>query len=219
MGKRVYVYIDGFNLYYGAIKNKPQYKWLDLVAFSERLMGGDNVLKVKYFTAKVLGFQNRKRQETYWDALRHLYPNKIEIIEGFFRTESKHRPIAYYQCDKKPNRSSGNLIWIYDTIEKCTDVNLAVNLLKDAWIDGNQFDISLIVSNDSDLLEALKYIKIELKREVILANPFLWQKWGIADELRKLNLPKRKIKESQLLNCPLPDSISGTSITKPLEWY
>jgi hypothetical protein len=61
MGKRVYAYIDGFNLYNGFIKTKPQYKWLDLVKFCQLLMAGDNLIKVKYFTAPVLEFGDSKR--------------------------------------------------------------------------------------------------------------------------------------------------------------
>ena len=35
----VNIYIDGFNLYYGALRNRwPQYKWLDLQGFCERLL-------------------------------------------------------------------------------------------------------------------------------------------------------------------------------------
>ena len=160
MGKRVYVYIDGFNLYNGAVKDKPQYKWLDLMAFSKRLMGGDNVLKVKYFTAKVLGFRKQKRQQIYWDALRHLYnKDKFEIVEGFFRIDSKKRPITLYQFNKLNNCTTNNYIWILNSTEKCTDVNLAIHIINDAW--KNLYDKALIISNDSDLIGAIKLVKGE----------------------------------------------------------
>lgn len=35
-----HVYIDGFNLYFGCLKGTP-HRWLDLQAFSERLLPHD----------------------------------------------------------------------------------------------------------------------------------------------------------------------------------
>ena len=46
---------------------------------------------------------------------------------------------------------------IYKTEEKGSDVNLALHLLNDAWL--NAFDCAVIVSNDSDLAPALKMVK------------------------------------------------------------
>lgn len=45
-------YIDGFNLYYRAIKSRyPQYKWLDIQSFCESLLPKHEVKRVRYFTA------------------------------------------------------------------------------------------------------------------------------------------------------------------------
>ena len=52
---RTFVYVDGFNLYYGALKEKP-WKWLDLVALFEKVLPQQHdILAVKYFTARVSG--------------------------------------------------------------------------------------------------------------------------------------------------------------------
>src|SRR5271157_909707 len=48
----VYVYIDGFNLYYGAVKDSP-YRWLDLGALCAHMLLNDTVQSIKYFTAIV----------------------------------------------------------------------------------------------------------------------------------------------------------------------
>ena len=40
--RRVSVYIDGFNLYYGSVKGTP-YKWLDPYALACNLMPSDDV--------------------------------------------------------------------------------------------------------------------------------------------------------------------------------
>ena len=47
---RTRVYVDGFNLYYGALKGTP-FKWLDLVRLAYQLLpAGYSVTKLKYFT-------------------------------------------------------------------------------------------------------------------------------------------------------------------------
>ena len=50
---RTRIYIDGFNLYYGALKN-ISFKWLDLSRlFRPLLKPNHNILKIKYFTAHI----------------------------------------------------------------------------------------------------------------------------------------------------------------------
>ena len=49
---RTNVYIDGFNLFYGALKGS-EYKWLDLEALCRQLLPKDSIHRIRYFTAKV----------------------------------------------------------------------------------------------------------------------------------------------------------------------
>ena len=46
------VYIDGFNLYYGALKRSP-FKWLDVRMLTQALLPGDTIQEIHYFTARV----------------------------------------------------------------------------------------------------------------------------------------------------------------------
>jgi hypothetical protein len=48
----VNLYIDGFNLYYGALKRTP-YKWLDLGKLAQALLPSDTIQELHYFTARV----------------------------------------------------------------------------------------------------------------------------------------------------------------------
>jgi hypothetical protein len=50
--ERTNVYVDGFNLFYGALKGSP-YKWLNLEALCQRLLPKDSIRQIRYFTAKV----------------------------------------------------------------------------------------------------------------------------------------------------------------------
>lgn len=52
MKERTYIYVDGFNLYYGCLKNTP-YKWLDLLALFKKLLHSNHqIVKIKYFSLK-----------------------------------------------------------------------------------------------------------------------------------------------------------------------
>ena len=66
------VYVDAFNLYYGALKGSP-YKWLDLDALCRRLLPRDQIVRIRYFTAHVSARpgdpQQPQRQLTYIRAL------------------------------------------------------------------------------------------------------------------------------------------------------
>ena len=50
---RTYVYVDGFNLFYGALKG-TRYRWLDPKKLVERLLKPvHEIERIKYFTARV----------------------------------------------------------------------------------------------------------------------------------------------------------------------
>jgi hypothetical protein len=92
---RTRVYIDGFNLYYGALKGTPR-KWLDPVRLSELLLPAGCVLdKLLYFTARVSGIRDPgapARQRIYLNALDTL--PEVEIHFGNFVAKTVWRPLA-----------------------------------------------------------------------------------------------------------------------------
>ena len=49
-----------------------------------------------------------------------------------------------------------------------SDVNLAVHMLNDAWM--NEFDSAVVVTNDSDISEAMRIVKTQLNKNVGLTN-------------------------------------------------
>ncbi len=52
---RTFVYVDGFNLYYRALKGTRP-KWLDLLRLSELVLpAGAQVERINYYTARVSG--------------------------------------------------------------------------------------------------------------------------------------------------------------------
>ena len=80
---RTQVYVDGFNLYYGALKDTP-FKWLDPVKLAYQLLpAAYSVCKLKYFTARVSGIPDAgapARQQAYLSALATL--PEVEVIRG-----------------------------------------------------------------------------------------------------------------------------------------
>ncbi len=49
-------------------------------------------------------------------------------------------------------------------------LNLATHLLHDGY--QNDYGVAIVISNDSDLVEAIKIVRNELKKGVIVLNPF-----------------------------------------------
>ncbi|MDE2720151.1 hypothetical protein [Candidatus Palauibacter polyketidifaciens] len=92
---RTRVYVDGFNLYYGALKDTA-FKWLDPVKLAYQLLpGGYSVSKLKYFTARVSGIQDAgapARQQAYVNALATL--PEVEVIWGTFFSKTIWRPLS-----------------------------------------------------------------------------------------------------------------------------
>ncbi len=205
---RTFIYIDGFNLYYRALKGTT-YKWLDLNKLFCNLLSDDNQIEcIKYFTTRVNGRTDKSapvRQKTYIRALKAHIPN-IEVKYGHFLTHDVKRPLS-----APPH----NLVEIIDTEEKGSDVNLSVHLLNDAWL--NKYDCAVIVSNDSDMVEAMKLVKQHHKDKIlILLTP--GQNTTTSDKLKEHADFVKKIKNKSLKKAQLPNPIPDTNIRKPDGW-
>lgn len=88
------VYIDGFNLYYGAVKGTT-YKWLDLLKLSQAIVPTHTINKIRYFTSYVTNRSDPnqlRRQLIYFRAIRTL-PG-LSIHRGQFRETTKWRPLV-----------------------------------------------------------------------------------------------------------------------------
>jgi len=94
---RVSVYVDGFNLYYGALKGTP-FKWLNPLLLSWQFLPATHTIdKVKYFTARVSGAVDPGepvRQQIYFDALRTV--PEIELHFGRFLPKNMWRPVTNF---------------------------------------------------------------------------------------------------------------------------
>ena len=157
--KRTYVYVDGFNLYYRALR-KTTFKWLNLELLMQGLLSPDNdVQRIRYFTAPVSGKFDPGvpvRQQRYLQALRSL--PTVTIHEGNFLTRPKIRPLV------NPAPGGPTHVEVWNTEEKGSDVNLATYLIHDAWQD--LFDVAVVLSQDTDLNEPVRIVRDEIKKSV-----------------------------------------------------
>ena len=212
---RTHIYIDGFNFYYGAVKGSP-YKWLDFKAlFTYLLDEKHNITCIKYFTARVSGkidHDQPLRQETYLRALKKYIP-ELKVYKGQFTTHTKVLPLAH-NLKQPMYRDRAFYVPIIKTEEKGSDVNLAVHLLNDSW--RNEFDSAIVVSNDSDLAESLRFVSQHKNRVIGVINPRI-NKIPARTLMKYANFYK-VIRSGVLKISQLPDPIPGTTIHKPEAW-
>jgi uncharacterized LabA/DUF88 family protein len=214
---RTIAYIDGFNLYYRAVKGTP-YKWLNLKAALQRLLKPSHqIVAIKYYTAPVSGKRDPDqpvRQQTFLRALRTTIPELV-VYQGHFLTHEVSAPLA------RPLPGQPPLVRILKTEEKGSDVNLAAHLINDAWL--NAYDCAVILSNDSDLAEAMRLVRLHHPTKKIgLIFP---RQSGLvarfAHPSRELTRHAHFVKHlgpAVLAACQLPNPIPGTTITKPAVW-
>jgi len=204
------VYIDGYNLYYGALKGTA-HRWLDLEALCRALLPRDDLVRVRYFTARVAGRddpQTPARQDAYLRALATL--PLVTIHEGHFLTSVKRMRLAH------PPPGGPATVEVIKTEEKGSDVNLASYLLRDGF--RGEYDTAAVISNDSDLAEPIRMVQSELGLQVGILSP----RKQLSVTLQKTNPAfHRRINRSHVAVSQLPDPVTdsaGRLIVKPPGW-
>lgn len=204
--RRVIAYVDGFNLYFG-LKSKGwhKYYWLDLPALCRALLQpGQQLAAAHYFTTRIRtngrNTLDAKRQSDYLDALA-TRPD-LTLHYGHFL--------------EKPQRcQSCGATWLsYE--EKMTDVNIAVQLLTDAY--ENRFDMALVISGDSDLTTPTRMLRsvFPTKRIVVAFPPERH-----STQLKHAANAYLTIGEANLRQSQLPESLptaTGYVLRRPRHW-
>ena len=209
---RTTIYIDGFNLYYRALKG-TRYRWLDLLALSRQLIRPTNQITcIRYFTARVkpnaYKTDQHIRQDAYLKAIAAHIPC-LKIHEGHFYSNIVRMPLA------RPPVRGARTVEVIKTEEKGSDVNLAVHLVNDAC--ENAFDVALVISNDSDLAEAIRIARSRGK-PVGVANPIADRTIRMNAELHQSASFVRRIEEKHLRAAQLPDNFPAINVFKPAKW-
>lgn len=209
---RTAIYVDGFNLYYRALKRTP-HRWLDLLALGKQLLSAENrITLIRYFTARVKPNSYKPdqhvRQDSYIQAIKAHIPC-LKVHEGQFYQHVVRMPLAGHRAD------GPRTVEVIKSEEKGSDVNLAVHLLNDAWSD--TFDVALVISNDSDLAEAVRLAR-KRGKPVGVANPHAVDKMNF--ELYSACSFRRRIERKHLKVAQLPNPViaGAVAITKPEKW-
>ncbi|MDE0625078.1 MAG: hypothetical protein OXH99_01645 [Bryobacterales bacterium] len=100
---RTRVYVDGFNLYYGALRGTP-FKWLNVVRLTALLLSRDWAIhRLRYFTARVSGKFDPGapgRQQVYLKALAT--QPEVKVHYGRFLAKTAWRPLANLPVARRP---------------------------------------------------------------------------------------------------------------------
>jgi uncharacterized LabA/DUF88 family protein len=200
------IYVDGFNLYYGCIKDTP-YHWLDVGKMCRLLLPKDQIHRIKYFTALVEARPNDPdqpvRQRAFLRALQTI-PN-LEIILGTFLSHEVTMP-------RSPIGSG--YVKVIKTEEKGSDVNLATHLLLDGF--RNDYELAVVVSNDSDLLLPIQVVTDQFGKSVGLLNPQLHPSVTLIPHVMFVKNIRKNVLNNSLFP---PDLIDKNGrFSKPVTW-
>ena len=203
---RVITYLDGFNLYFGLrTKGWRRYYWLDPHRLGQRLLPGDHTLvHTHYFTARISASgakpEKARRQQLYLEAVQTCPDTTLHFGHYLGKV------ITCRNC--KATWTS------YE--EKMTDVNLAVQLLRDAYAD--TFDTAVLVSGDSDLFAPIETIRalFPQKRVLVAFPPCRHSKKLESVAHTTFTLGRKVIQDSQF-----PDQVTkldGFTLERPGHW-
>lgn len=203
---RVIAYIDGFNLYFG-LKSKGwrRYYWLDPHALVLNLLKPrQRLVFTKYFTARISIRPNdpdkQKRQNTFLEAIGTL--PETRIYYGHYLPKAQ----TCFRCGATWNAHE----------EKMTDVNIAVEMLKDAFDDA--FDTALVLSADSDLTAPVEAVRARFpaKRVVIACPPDRQSKRLESAANAYFRIGRKKIHDSQFQDEVV--KADGFVLKRPSSW-
>ncbi len=204
------IYIDGFNLYYGAVKGTP-WKWLNVECLCRRLLPRDTLNRIRYFTARITARPEDprapQRQQTYLRALQTI--PILTVHEGYFLATPVRMPLVH------PTRNR-RTVEVIRTEEKGSDVNLATYLLLDVF--EQDCETAVIISNDSDLLEPVRAVKRRFGMPVGIINPHPPRRRSRA-LLAEASFFKQ-IRAGALAACQFPQTLTDISgdFSCPSEW-
>lgn len=200
--ERVIVYIDGFNLYFGIVEaGYGSNKWLDVKKLTQSLLqSNQEIIQVKYFTSRVGNDpEKQKRQSTYIEALESI---GVKVYYGHYQRGT-------VECNR-----CGNIWPTYS--EKMTDVNIATQIIIDAYKDN--YDMAMLVSGDSDLVPPIKVIheNFKQKRVFVVFPPKRHNSSVSLVAKGSMTIGRKKLADSQLPN--EVQKTDGYILRKPSEW-
>ena len=207
------VFIDGFNLEFGAMRPAGLH-WIDLRRFAERITPRyyGKVSSVFLYTAPLLDRKGcigvATKQDIWFRALSAT--NTAQVVLGHHVRQVRSLPRV------EPDGSEGSSVRVVQTIEKGSDVNLAVDLVDRAH--RGRFHAAAVVSNDGDLRRAVESVSRGLLIPVVVINP---QSGRQSRGLAAAATDVRTVRPNDLVRSQLPERIETATdvIHKPSAWW
>ena len=129
--QKLSIFIDGYNLYH-AVDNlkKPHFKWANSRIFCKFFVNHqfEDIARIKFFTAfpKHKSVEVQARNKAFTDALKHY---DIEVVEGNFK-----KKLVTINLDGQHHTKITHE-------EKESDVNIALAILEDAFLEDERQNI------------------------------------------------------------------------------
>jgi hypothetical protein len=206
---RANVYVDGFSLYYSALKGTP-YKWLDLRKLSRHLLPHDRIHRIRYFTAPIhvpsqLALKAQRR-DVYIRALETL--PRLTVHYSATRADREQLPDSI----ERP-REHATVIRMK---AKGSDVNLASLLLADGF--RGDYEVAAVITNDSDLVLPITIVRKQLGLPVGVLKPGKRRRYAV--ELMNAASFFKPIRQGVLAASQFPPQLTDAhgTITKPSKW-
>lgn len=202
------VYVDGFNLYYGAVKGTP-YKWLDIRKMCELAFPRNQINEIHYVTAIVKDApwdpHQSTRQQTF---IRALQTTGVQVYYGSFLSKVTSMPLAV-----KPKRGS-RMVDVIKTEEKGSDVALGALLVAHGY--QGRYESAILISNDSDLTLPVRMVRQDLGLPVGIYNPHKRFSYELSQEASF----RKQVRTGHLAAAQLPDTLTDArgTISKPPTW-
>ncbi|MDP3026939.1 MAG: NYN domain-containing protein [Nanoarchaeota archaeon] len=174
MEKRISIYIDGANFVYGLKSLNPKYSdyHFDFKNFIKRIIGKNKLIDVLYYNASLKQEINPRRfkeQQKLIARLRKISKCKVILCK---------RQKRFNKADEE-----------YYTI-KGDDINLALDMLNDAW--ENKYDRAVLISGDGDFAPLVKYVRSKNKEAEIISFEKIASR-NLINEVNRYSFINKKI--------------------------
>lgn len=149
--KRVSVFIDGANFYYGLKSLNRKYTdfYFDFEKYIKKIIGKNKLIRIYYYNAPLI---QKYDKELYWRQMK------------FFARMRKINKMKVVLC-KRQQRTNDQDKEYY--VIKGDDIYLAIDMIRDALKD--KYDKAILISGDGDFSPVVKYVKQEKKQVEVLS--------------------------------------------------
>lgn len=141
--KRVSIYIDGANFYYGLKSLNKRYTDFDFERYVNKIINNDCLVSIYYYNVPLIQKYDKNlywKQVKFFNRLRKI--NKMNVILCKRQRRIDYTEKEYY-------------------VIKGDDIHLSLDMLRDAC--KNKYDKAILISGDGDFAQLINYVRKENK--------------------------------------------------------